>query len=276
MTNISRENPAMKDLKHIGCPKLDGPEVSHYLFYPRASMQNPVSQEGVRDVMIPVEPDVSIGARYHIFDKQGPSILFFHGNGEIVEDYVDIAFLYSQLNFNFLPVDYRGYGHSTGQPSVSAMLRDAHVVFDYTRKWLSLNGCTGPFIVMGRSLGSASALELAENYTDSIDGLIIESGFAHSQTILNLVGIDMKRAGISESEAFRHIEKIGRFEKPTLIIHAEFDKILPFSDGEDLYKASRAVNKRLLMIPGADHNSIFMVGITEYMKAIREFADHLR
>ena len=266
----------MKDLNRICCPKLDGPEVSHYLFYPRASMQNPVSQEGVRDVMIPVEPGVSIAARYHIFNKQGPSILFFHGNGEIVEDYVDIAFLYSQLNLNFLPVDYRGYGHSTGQPSVSAMLHDAHVVFEYTRKWLDLNECTGPLIVMGRSLGSASALELAENYSDSIDGLVIESGFAHSQTILNLVGIDMKRAGISESEAFRHIEKIGRFKKPTLIIHAEFDNILPFSDGEDLYKASGAVSKKLLMIPGADHNSIFMVGITEYMKAIREFSGQLR
>ncbi len=120
----------MKDLNRIGCPKLDGPEVSHYLFYPRASLQNPVSREGVRDVMIPVEPDVSIGARYHIFDKQGASILFFHGNGEIVEDYEDIAFLYSRLNLNFLPVDYRGYGHSTGRPSVSAMLRDAHIVFD--------------------------------------------------------------------------------------------------------------------------------------------------
>jgi fermentation-respiration switch protein FrsA (DUF1100 family) len=266
----------MKDLNQIGCPRLDGPEVSNYLFYPRPSMQDPLSGEEVRDVMISVEPDVSIGARYHIFDKKAPSILFFHGNGEIVEDYEDIASLYSQLNLNFLPVDYRGYGHSTGRPSVSAMLRDAHVVFDYTKKWLSLNGCTGPFIVMGRSLGSASALELAENYTDSIDGLVIESGFAHSQTILNLVGIDMKRSGIGESEAFRHIEKIGRFEKPTLIIHAEFDNILPFSDGEDLYKASRAANKRLLMIPGADHNSIFMVSISEYMKAIHEFARQLR
>jgi pimeloyl-ACP methyl ester carboxylesterase len=266
----------MKDLSRVGCPKLDGPEVSHYLFYPRASWQSPVSQEGVRDVMIPVEADVSIGARYHIFDKQGASILFFHGNGEIVEDYEDIAFLYSRLNLNFLPVDYRGYGHSTGQPSVSTMLRDAHVVFDYTRKWLRLNECTGPFIVMGRSLGSASALELAENYPDFFDGLIIESGFAHSQTILNLVGVDMKRTGISESEAFRHIEKIGRFEKPTLIIHAELDNILPCTDGEDLYKASGAVQKRLLKIPGADHNSIFMVGLSDYMNAIASFVKGLR
>ena len=266
----------MKDLSRVGCPKLDGPEVSQYLFYPRASWSSPISQEGVRDVMIPVEAGVSIGARYHIVDKKSPSILFFHGNGEIVEDYEDIAFLYIRIGLNFLPVDYRGYGHSTGQPSVSAMLRDAHAVLDYSKKWLALNGCSGPLIVMGRSLGSASALELAENCPELIDGLIIESGFAHSQTILNLVGVDMKRASITESEAFRHIEKIGRFTKPTLIIHAELDQILPLADGKDLYEASGAANKRLLQIPGADHNSIFMVGLSEYMNAIASFVEGLR
>jgi len=266
----------MKDASRIGCPKLDGPEISGTLFYPRTSWKEPVSQEGVRDVLIPVEEGVSVGARYHIVRKEGPSILFFHGNGEIVEDYEDIAFLYFRMGLNFLPVDYRGYGHSTGRPSVSAMLRDAHVVFDYTRKWLQLNGCTGPLIVMGRSLGSASALELAESYAAQIDGLIIESGFAHSQTLLNLVGIDMRRAGIGERDAFRHLEKIGRYTGPTLIIHAEFDQILPFSDGEDLYRASGSADKRLLKIPGADHNSIFMVGLQDYLKAVGEFASRLR
>ena len=266
----------MKDLSGVGCPALDNPEISHSLFYPRTSWHEPVSQEGVRDVLIPVEPGVSVGARYHIVNKEGPTILFFHGNGEIVEDYEDIAFLYIRLGINFLPVDYRGYGHSTGRPTVSAMLRDAHVVLDYTRKWLDLNGCTGPFAVMGRSLGSASALELAEQYPEQLDGLIIESGFAHSQTLLDLVGFDLKRAGLTERDAFRHLEKIASFSKPTLFIHAEFDHILPISDGEALYRSSRGANKTFLRIPGADHNSIFMVGISEYMKAVGRFMEGLR
>jgi len=266
----------MKDLSRIGCPGLDGPEVSETLFHPRSSRNEPLSREGVRDILIPVAEGVSVGARYHVVDKDAPSILFFHGNGEIVEDYEDIALLYIRRGLNFLPVDYRGYGHSTGRPSVSAMLRDAHVVLEYTRKWLQLNGCTGPLIVMGRSLGSAPALELAESYPERIDGLIIESGFAHSQTILNLVGIDMKRAGIGEQEAFRHLEKIAGYAKPTLVIHAEFDHILPFSDGEDLYRASGSPEKRFLKIPGADHNSIFMVGLSDYLEAVGEFAARLR
>lgn len=56
--------------------------------------------------------------------KNAPTLLFFHGNGEIVEDYDDIAQIYLKLGINFLPVDYRGYGRSTGSPTVTAMMRD--------------------------------------------------------------------------------------------------------------------------------------------------------
>jgi hypothetical protein len=44
----------------------------------------------------------------------------------------------NQLGINFLAVDYRGYGRSTGQPTVSAMMRDCHVIFDYVIKQQNL------------------------------------------------------------------------------------------------------------------------------------------
>lgn len=78
---------------------------------------------------------------------------------------------------NFLVADYRGYGLSGGVPTVSAMLGDSHHILDYARIRLEANGYGGPLVVMGRSLGSAPALELAA-HRDGIDGLIIESGFA--------------------------------------------------------------------------------------------------
>jgi len=58
------------------------------------------------------------------------------------------------------------------------MMRDSHVIFEYISDWLDEGDFTGPLIIMGRSLGSAPALELAEQYKDRIDGLIIDSGFA--------------------------------------------------------------------------------------------------
>jgi len=169
-------------------------------------------------------------------------------------------------------VDYRGYGRSGGRPTVTAMMRDAHVIFAYVRRWLTENRHTGPLIVMGRSLGSAPALELAAHYPDDIDGLIVESGFAYALPLLRLLGVATDRLGITESEAFDNTAKIGRYPGPTLVIHAEFDHIIPFADGEALFAASPDPEKQFLEIPGANHNDIFLHGIGPYLDAVRGLA----
>ena len=125
---------------------------------------------------------------------------------------------------------------------------------------------------MGRSLGSASALELSAHYSAQMDGLVIESGFAHASPLLELLGVDVESLGFKEEEGFRNVEKIRMFEKPTLIIHAERDHLIPFQEGQTLYEACSSQDKRLLMIPGADHNDIFMKGLSQYMDAIKTLA----
>ncbi|TFG92328.1 MAG: alpha/beta fold hydrolase, partial [Syntrophobacterales bacterium] len=151
----------MADIAKIDYRALDKPEIINFLFYPRRE-DGPSGSGGTDcDIQIPVDEHVTIGARFHPARTAAPTILFFHGNGEIVADYDEMAPLYVQRGINFLPVDYRGYGRSTGTPTVTAMMRDCHTIFEYILNWLAEGGFTGPLVVMGRSLGSASALELA-------------------------------------------------------------------------------------------------------------------
>jgi fermentation-respiration switch protein FrsA (DUF1100 family) len=273
----------MIDISKIDYSTLDRPEVLMFLFHPRPEPRPWKASElgpgelipDQKDHLIPVEEDVVIGARFHMADKSGCNILFFHGNGEIVADYDDFAPLFNQMGINFLAADYRGYGQSTGRPTVTGMMRDCHVIFDYVQKWLQKNNYPGPLIAMGRSLGSASVLELSFHYQDRLDALIVESGFAHAGPLLRLLGIDPETLGFKEEAGFRNIDKIGQFKKPTLIIHAEFDHIIPFSDGKALFEASPSPNKTMLEIPGANHNDIFMRGMNEYMTALQQLLDSL-
>lgn len=248
---------------------LDLPEVSAAIFHPRPETTPQPAHDNVSDHRIPVAADVHIGARYHCAACAGANILFFHGNGEIAADYDELGPLFNSIGINFLVADYRGYGRSTGRPTVSAMLADSHAILDHTRTWLSNNGYNGPMIVMGRSLGSASALELAAVHAQLLDGLIIESGFAYAAPLLRQLGVDPQRIGFSEEEGFSNLEKIRHYPGPTLIIHAEFDPIIPFSDGQALFDASPCPSKQLLEIPGADHNDILIRGFKEYMQAIQ-------
>lgn len=254
---------------------LDRPEILMFLFHPRAESGFVHHEKSGQDVSIPVETDVQIGACFHMTGNTNPNILFFHGNGEIVADYDELGPVYNQLGINFLPVDYRGYGRSDGNPSVSAMMKDCHTIFLFVKNWLAHHRYTGPLVVMGRSLGSASVLELVSTHGDDIHALIIESGFALASPLLNLLGINTHGIGFKEENGFRNIDKIRKFSKPTLIIHAEFDHIIPFSDGQSLFEASSAKNKKLLKIPNANHNDIFARGLSAYLTAIETLVKDL-
>ena len=265
----------MIDISKIDYSLLDRPEILMYLFHPRPEFGQAASVSDHKDIMIPVEAEIAVGARFHLTGKSACNILFFHGNGEIVADYDEFGQMMNQLGINFLAVDYRGYGRSTGQPTVTAMMRDCHMTFDYVKKWLHKNDYPGPLVLMGRSLGSASVLELAMHYAASIDGLIVESGFAYAGPLLSLLGITITEVGFEETKGFRNIDKIRTFGQPTLIIHAERDHIIPFSDGEALFEACPAMDKTLLKISGANHNDIFMHGRKDYMAAVAKLAESL-
>lgn len=255
---------------------LDRPEVLACLFYPRPGFARG-SPANASDLLIPVAEGVVIGARCHLADPEAANILLFHGNGEIAEDYDDLGPVYARRRINFLVVDYRGYGRSTGWPTASAMLADSHAVLDFVAGWLKRQGHAGPLLVMGRSLGSASALELAYHHPDQIAGLILESAFAHTGPLLRRIGVDLAAVpDFEESRGFRQLDKIQTFTKPTLIIHAEYDHIIPFGDGQALYDASLAQDKRLVKIPRADHNTIFAVGSRPYLEAVETFVSHLQ
>ncbi len=252
---------------------LDRMEILRYIFHPRPEIGTPQNKSDCHDVMIPVDENQAVGGRFHMGGKEKPNLLFFHGNGEIAADYDMMGPLYNKNGLNFLPVDYRGYGRSSGSPSVSAMMKDCHAVLDFVEKWFAENNYTGALILMGRSLGSASVLELASVYPKRVSALVIESGFAYTEPLLKILGVNTAALGFDEqTDGFGNLNKMKAYEGPTLIIHAEKDHIIPFSDGKTLYEASPAQDKAFLKIPGANHNDIFLHGFSDYMEALSKLA----
>ncbi len=151
----------------------DSPAVFAVIFHPRPEGTGTVLAGGFENLTVPVENGVTIGGRFYRAGTNNPTVLFFHGNGEIVADYAELAKVYTRMGINFMPIDYRGYGRSSGSPTVTTMLKDAQQAFCFARQWLRDHGYAGRFVAMGRSLGSASALELASSHTNEIDALII-------------------------------------------------------------------------------------------------------
>jgi fermentation-respiration switch protein FrsA (DUF1100 family) len=123
---------------------------------------------------------------------------------------------------------------------------------------------------MGRSLESAAAIEVALHAGERLAGLIVESGFADTFALLARLGVEVQGAD-EERDGFGNAAKMARVTVPTLIIHGQADVLIPAADGQKLYNRCAAPHRRVLLIPGAGHNDLMMVGMAEYFDAIWAF-----
>jgi pimeloyl-ACP methyl ester carboxylesterase len=250
---------------------LDRPEVLRAVFHPRREEGYGFHAPDVRPIAIEVEAGIYIGGRLYPAGPQAPLVLYFHGNGEIAADYDGIAPLYTGLGITLLVVDYRGYGTSSGRPTASHLLTDAVQVFERLGDVLEEQPLfPARLYVMGRSLGSAAAIEVAHHAGDRLAGLIVESGFADTFALLARLGLRVRGAD-EERDGFGNAAKMGRIAVPTLVIHGQHDVLIPAADGQALYRHSAAADKRLVLIPGAGHNDLLWVGKETYFAAIGAF-----
>jgi len=247
---------------------LDDPGISRKIFYPRRSL--PVKATPNRSALaFEVDEGITLTGVMHKAGESAPNILLFHGNGEVAVDYDDIGPLLTDIGINLSVLDYRGYGSSSGSPSYSRMLSDAVKLFPKFKEMLERHGLHGRIFIMGRSLGSAPALELASR--EEISGLIIESGFAHTYDLLVRLGVDAHLLDMSKEDLASNLGKIERVTRPMLIIHGEMDEIIPLSDAVDLYSNAGSEVKELVVVHGAGHNTLMFYGQDEYMSAIKRF-----
>lgn len=254
-------------------PILDQPDVLQVLFHPRWDDSCDPIDPTTRRIAVEVEPRVSVRGRLYPAAPDSPVILFFHGNGEIAADYDYFAEYFTQLGISLLVIDYRGYGASDGTPTASKLLKDAVTVFEALGNIFASNKFNPQRVyVMGRSLGSAAAIEVALHARERIAGLIIESGFAWTFELLARLGVAVQGAD-EERDGVGNWLKISRITTPTLIIHGQEDILIPAKHAQELYRCCAAQNKRLLLIAAVGHNNIMILGREQYFPAIEQFVN---
>ncbi|MGQ9572942.1 MAG: alpha/beta hydrolase [Dehalococcoidia bacterium] len=245
---------------------LDRPEILQFVFHPRRDWTP--TPPGASDYLVLVEQGVSISCRFYPASATSPCLLYFHGNGEVACDHDWIAPLYNRQGISLFVADYRGYGLSDGMPTFSTMTADAHSIFDFFLNTVRSSGNSGPLFLMGRSLGSHSAVELAFHYPQHPKGLIVESGAPNVARLASLFGLSSERLRDLEESISARIRSI---TLPTLIIHGERDSLIPLSQATTLYEEIGSRDKRLVIIPGADHNDMMLIGMEQYFSAIKDF-----
>jgi pimeloyl-ACP methyl ester carboxylesterase len=246
---------------------LDRPQVRQIMFYPR-SERSP-APAGSRDLSVPVENGFNVHARIYPGSPDSPTIVFFHGNGEVVADYDDIALLYMHAGLNLAVSDYRGYGQSSGSPSYTTMMADAHSMKRAVLTALDESGWAQGRYLMGRSLGALSALELAATDPDGFRGVIMESGASGLLGWARFVAPG-EEARWNELAAAQR-DRLAQIRMPLLTIHGAQDQLIPVERALEAHEAAGSTVKELLVVPGAGHNDLLYAGMRPYFDSIKSF-----
>ncbi len=246
---------------------LDRDDIRGRMFYPRPDRTLPPS--GAHDLSVAVADDVQMHVRIYGGVPERPTILFFHGNGEVVADYDPISRLYAQAGLNLAVGEYRGYGASGGSPAYTAMMADAHAIKRAVLAERDRMGWTHGRYVMGRSLGAMSALELAATDDAGLRGVILESGAASPSGWPRFAGSGDGAAWAGLADVQR--ERFAAMRLPLLMIHGADDELIPLERAREAYRAAGSTSKQLVVVPDAGHNDLLFVGLRPYFEALTAF-----
>ena len=178
-----------------------------------------------------------MGYRLYAHQPGAPVILYFHGNGEIASDHDFVARNYHAAGASLLVVDYRGYGWSTGQPKVSALLSDVQPVLEALPDVLqtgqsdrSIPGGDGPLIGQRPGHPSRPALPRARQGSDHRERLCARhpaAGAAGAATPTCWRICPIRSATRARSR---------EINLPLLVIHGEEDNLIPVNNGQALVR----------------------------------------
>ena len=165
--------------------------------------------------------------------------LYCHGNGGNISGRLGALEGLRALGLSVLILDYRGYGQSSGRPSVAGTRLDVAAAWSHL---IEVRAFTPERIVLwGRSLGGAIAIDQAARMSEAGTppaALVVESSFTSTVTLAKQLypwlPVGWFRAKIDyPSQAL-----IATVPSPVLIAHSPDDDLIPVAHGHELHAAA--------------------------------------
>lgn len=176
--------------------------------------------------------------------ENSPIVLFLHGNAENISTHIGSVYWLPEKGVSVFLLDYRGYGHSQGEPYIPAIFQDVEA----SLIWLRQRFPTRKIFILGQSIGSAIATTSMALFKDeyNVSGLILDASFTGYRDIAQHVTSSTPITWIAwpftwllptQWDPVEHISQIS--PKPLLMFHSKTDGILPYRLGNELFQQAR-------------------------------------
>lgn len=191
-------------------------------------------------------------------ERRRAILLHFHGNAEnLSTHYYYVAWLADQ-GIELVLFDYRGYGESGGEPSREGTVLDGRAAVRFTFE--RARAANLPLYILGQSLGGAIAVASVGEEKVTPSALILESTFPSYRRVARkkvaefwLLWPFQWPLSLLVSNDYDPEDYLDRIHSPVLVIHGDEDPIVPFENGEILFKKLRTEEKEFWRIEGGAH-----------------------
>jgi len=206
-------------------------------FYRPSSKWAPIDSLQYEEVTLPADTAQVTGIFLKPAGKPKATILFFHGSGGNIANYVYMTKPLVANGYQVFMVDFRGYGRSTGKPTHQNIATDGQMILDYQLQRKELK--KQKLIIYGASVGSQVAVNLAKNNEAKLAGLVLDGTVSSFTDLAADHSPEAQREFIRKSFRFPYAAKEDIRELktlPVLFIHSKEDKDVPFAEGEAVYE----------------------------------------
>jgi pimeloyl-ACP methyl ester carboxylesterase len=154
----------------------------------------------------------------------GPTVVFAHGNGELIEDWRPEMQILASEGVGALAVEFPGYGYSEGSPTRSSLKETYSAAFD----WLAARDDVDSdrIVAYGRSMGGAAASDLAE--ARPVAAMILQSTFSSATAIAR----ESRVPGFLVRDRFDTRAVVAGFTEPILLMHGRRDNVIGYHHAE--------------------------------------------
>jgi uncharacterized protein len=198
------------------------------------------------------------------------TVVVFNGNAGNRSYRAPLALALQAQNLAVLLFDYRGYGENRGTPTEAGLAADARAAREFLVQRADVDA--GRLVYFGESLGSAVAVDLAAEHSPA--ALVLRSPFA-SMADVGQHHYPFLPVRLLLRDRYASIDRIRQVRCPVLVIAGAQDRIVPLEHSRQLYEAASSA-KKLVILPGADHNDAALASGREMIAAIVQFLASVR
>lgn len=162
--------------------------------------------------------------------ERRPLVIFFHGNGEVIDYLPEQVEGFRELGMAVLLVEYPGFGRSSGSPSENSITETAVAAYDNVLKRDEVDPAR--IVLFGRSLGGGAACAVAARRPSA--ALILQSTFTSTKTFARR----FLAPGFLVRDLFDNGAVVAAYRQPILLLHGSRDTTIPPEHSRKLQRLS--------------------------------------